>query len=58
MHTVNWNWRSLFFGKKSTFCQFSTKSTTFLALALLVVLAWRLPSLLAKAEPGVDRSSQ
>ncbi len=53
MRTVNWNWHNLFFGKKLTFRQFSTKGLIILGLALLVALAWRLPSLRAKAESDV-----
>ncbi len=54
MRTVNWNWRKLFFGKKLTLRQFPTKSIVFVILALLLVLAWRLPSILSRAEAGIE----
>ena len=56
MPTVNWKWGKLFFGSKLTFRQFSTKSMVFVALSLLLGLAWSLPSLRAKAEVKVPRA--
>ncbi len=53
MRTVNSNWRELFLGKKLTKRQFPTKSILLLALALLLVFAWRLPILWSRAEADV-----
>lgn len=53
MRIVSWNWRKLFFNQKLTKRQFLTKSVIFALFALLLVLAWRLPSLRAKAESDV-----
>lgn len=52
MRTVNS--RKLFFGHKLTLRQFSTKRVTVVAILLLLVLAWSLPSLLAKGEEVVQ----
>lgn len=50
MRTANSNWGNLFFGKKLTKRQFLTRSIILAAVALLLMLVWRLPNLRAKAE--------
>lgn len=56
MPTGNWKRSKLFFGKKLTSRQFSTKCLILILFSFLLVLAWSLPNLRAKADVEVPQA--